>query len=626
MNKTLLFQHFDRIAEAPDAILRLRRFILDLAVRGKLVPTEAELAHASQRSSRILRENVSQKVPHASSVHGVQGSTQDACATLAPKVSHASSVPTDTQDACPTFERASELLKRIEAEKALLVKGGKIRKPKPLPPIDPEEVPFEIPEGWEWVLFGQGFDIQGGTQPPKSQFLSEPKPGYVRLVQIRDLGSNPVPTYVRKDSCRRFCSEKDILIGRYGASVGKIFWGIEGAYNVALAKLRYPEDRWHPRFLFNLLQTSVFQDPLKDMSRSAQAGFNKGDLARIHFPLPPLAEQHRIVSKVDELMAICDDLERAKQEREARKDRFVAATHHRLNNPEAANGSPATNGDYRPHARFFLRKDSFQRLTILNLAVRGKLVAQDPDEEPAAQALGRISAAPKRAMRTRATDGEDSGSPSETESLFELPSGWEWTLFRRLPLQASVGIDRRRSMQGPDKAFGYFKMNNIRNSGGVDFSDLTRIDATPCEVEEFCLADGDFLFNTRNSRELVGKTCVFRAPCQDPILYNNNILRVKFIEGFSPDFLDYWFRSPQGRAELEKLKSNTTNVCAIYQGKLAGFPCPIPPIPEQRRIVAKVDELMALVGELETQINASHATAEILTDAIVSELTRATSN
>ena len=176
-------------------------------------------------------------------------------------------------------------------------------------------------------------------------------------------------------------------------------------------------------------------------------------------------------------------------------------------------------------------------------------------------------------------------------------------------------------MQGPGKAVGYFKMNNIQNSGGVDLSDLTRIDATPDEVEAYALADGDFLFNTRNSRELVGKTCVFRAQSADIVLYNNNILRVRFIDGFSPDFLDIWFRSPEGSAELDKLKSNTTNVCAIYQGKLSGFPCVIPPLAEQRRIVAKVEQLMKLLDELEAQIAMSRDSGAKLLDAIVHEFT-----
>ena len=164
-------------------------------------------------------------------------------------------------------------------------------------------------------------------------------------------------------------------------------------------------------------------------------------------------------------------------------------------------------------------------------------------------------------------------------------------------------------------------MNNIRNSGGLDLSDLARVDATANEVEEFSLNDGDFLFNTRNSRDLVGKTGVFRPISGDTILYNNNILRVTFVEGVAPDFLDYWFRSPPGRAELETLKSSTTNVCAIYQGRLSGFLCPIPPLAEQRRIVIRVRQLMGLVDQLETDLASSRAVAARLAEALVGELT-----
>jgi type I restriction enzyme S subunit len=260
------------------------------------------------------------------------------------------------------------------------------------------------------------------------------------------------------------------------------------------------------------------------------------------------------------------------------------------------------------------------RRFVLDLAVHGKLMPQDPKDEPAAQVLERIDRASKRTMRMRTTDDGEGDASSEIEPLFELPIGWEWTRFGRLPLQASVGIDRGRSKQGPDKAFAYFKMNNIRNEGGTDFSNLIRIDATLDEVEAFVLSDGDFLFNTRNSRELVGKTCVFRPPSDQPVLYNNNILRVKFVDGFSPEFIDYWFRSLEGKTALEKLKSNTTNVCAIYQGKLWGFPCPVPPLAEQHRIVAKVNELMALCDKLKAARAEREATRDRLTAASLARL------
>jgi type I restriction enzyme S subunit len=121
----------------------------------------------------------------------------------------------------------------------------------------------------------------------------------------------------------RYCKEGDILIGRYGASVGKIFWGQSGTYNVALAKLIFPSDAFVPEFIFLLLKSQFFQGPLANASRSAQAGFNKGDLAKIQFPLPPLAEQRRIVLKVEELMGLCEALEAAQREREALAEKLL---------------------------------------------------------------------------------------------------------------------------------------------------------------------------------------------------------------------------------------------------------------------------------------------------------------
>ena len=167
----------------------------------------------------------------------------------------------------------------------------------------------DIPETWRVLNFGKYCNIEGGNQPPKSMFIDKPRNGYIRLFQIRDLGDRPVPVYIPVVSARSLCKEGEILIGRYGASVGKIFWAKNGAYNVAMAKFIWPGDAFIPRFAFFLLKSDYLQGPLNAATRSAQAGFNKSDLAPINFPLPPLAEQHRIVAKVDELMAICDQLE-----------------------------------------------------------------------------------------------------------------------------------------------------------------------------------------------------------------------------------------------------------------------------------------------------------------------------
>ena len=558
MNLETFFPKFDQFADAPDAVAKLRELILESAIRGMLVPHNA------------------------------------------------------------SDEPASELLKRIAR-----LQDGQVRKQATLPPVG-DDAYLEIPPGWEWTRLGNTGRIFNGDSVSESgkaelakvedglPFIATKDVGYGRAALVYDNGLK-VPL---RDSRFKVARANAVLICAEGGSAGRKI-GVTDR-DICFGNKLFANEVWegiHHRYVFYVYQAPTFFKEFAARMTGIIGGIARSEFLSLPFPLPPLAEQMRIVAKVDELMALCDRLALQQQERETRHAALARASLARF-----ADAPTPANLPFLFHPSYAIPPADLRK-SILTLAVQGKLVPQDPNDEPAARVLERIDAAPKRAMRTRATDEEEGDEPTELEPLFELPPGWEWAPFRRLPLQASVGIDRGRSMQGPDKAVGYFKMNNIRNSGGVDLSDLTRIDATPDEVEAFALADADFLFNTRNSRELVGKTCVFRAPSDDPILYNNNILRVRFIEGFSPDFLDYWFRSPEGSAELDKLKSNTTNVCAIYQGKLSCFPCIVPPLAEQRRIVAKVEQLMALVDALETQLAASRATAANLLSALVAELT-----
>ena len=166
---------------------------------------------------------------------------------------------------------------------------------------------MSLPKGWINVKFTDVLDVQGGTQPPKSQFIDEPKDGYVRLLQIRDFGKKPVPTYIPDTSKLKKVICNDVLIGRYGASVGRICTGMEGAYNVALAKVLKTDDI-SSEYLRYYLLSSLFQIPLSLISRSAQNGFNKQDLSEIDFLLPPLNEQKRIAKKLDELLATVESI------------------------------------------------------------------------------------------------------------------------------------------------------------------------------------------------------------------------------------------------------------------------------------------------------------------------------
>ena len=165
----------------------------------------------------------------------------------------------------------------------------------------------QLPKGWKIERLGDVIDIQGGSQPPKSEFIYEPMEGYIQLLQIRDFGENGIPTFVPQNRVTKFCDKDDILIARYGASLGRIVTGLAGAYNVALAKTIFDKNLLIKRFVYYLLQTQIFQAPLKMISRSAQNGFAKHEIAHIEIPIPPLETQQAIVNKIESLFDEIDE-------------------------------------------------------------------------------------------------------------------------------------------------------------------------------------------------------------------------------------------------------------------------------------------------------------------------------
>ena len=218
---------------------------------------------------------------------------------------------------------AKELLDQIKEEKEKRVKEGKLKESalsdsviykgddnkyyeqtgSEIACID-DTVPFDLPTSWCWVRHNQLFEVSGGSQPPKSHFIDHYREGYIRLYQIRDYGSNPVPVYVPINEISKTTRKGDILLARYGGSLGKVFWAEEGAYNVAMAKVipLYKSELIHKEYIFLYYCSNIYQSAILDHSRSAQAGFNKDDLADMLFPLPPYSEQVRIVERYQSIV------------------------------------------------------------------------------------------------------------------------------------------------------------------------------------------------------------------------------------------------------------------------------------------------------------------------------------
>ena len=208
---------------------------------------------------------------------------------------HGKLVPQDPND-----EPAIELLKRINPDFIPCDNGHS------------EKLPYEIPETWIWCGHNSILDISGGAQPAKSYFETQPKLNYIRLYQIRDYGESPIPVYIPINLASKQTEKGDILLARYGGSLGKVFHAEQGAYNVAMAKVIFKfENLIYKEFAYYYYLSDLYQGKLKEISRTAQAGFNSTDFNDMYFPLPPINEQQRIVQKIEDLFSVLDNIQNA---------------------------------------------------------------------------------------------------------------------------------------------------------------------------------------------------------------------------------------------------------------------------------------------------------------------------
>jgi len=214
------------------------------------------------------------------------------------------------------------------------------------------------------------------------------------------------------------------------------------------------------------------------------------------------------------------------------------------------------------------------------------------------EALAGIAAAKAHAERNR--QNARALFESHLHAVFSHPGpGWTEKPFEDLIESNLIGLTRSSREQGDDRRYPYVKMNHITRENRFDFSEYVNVDATPEEAERFALRAGDFLFNTRNSHELVGKSCIYDGPADGTVLFNNNIMRVRFRSGVEARFVLLAFSSREVTAELEAMKSGTTNVAAIYYKDLRSLKIPLPPVREQQRIANELGALAAETRRLE---------------------------
>ena len=386
-------------------------------------------------------------------------------------------------------------------------------------------------------------------------------------------------------------------------------------------RIRLLEAEVLPRYSNLLFQTAFYRSILEGYAKQAcgQATVSQPQLSELPLPLPPLAEQRRIIAKVDELMALCDRLEVARQERERRRHRLTAASLHQLNNGADAEA-------FRRHTHFYL--DHLPRLTacpehvqqfrqtVLNLAARGQLVPQNPGEESASELLKRIEAEKARLITEGKLRKEKPLPPvAGDEAPFPIPSSWRWARIGTVSLFTEYGTSVKSDHT--ENGVPVFSMGDIQG-GAVILGGQKKV---PHEVEDLpklFLKRLDLLYNRTNSAELVGKTGIYMGN-DDTYTFASYLIRIRFLNDFtSPLYANLAMNAPYFRAtqiipELQQ-QCGQANVNGT---KLRNMLIPVPPLAEQHRIVAKVNELMNLCNQLERRLSNTQAECHDLLEAVL---------
>ena len=541
MNAERLLEVYEQISEAPGAIARLRRFVLDLAVRGKLV---------EQRTSD---------------------------------------------------EPAFQLLERIERRKAEILQHTGMRKPRSVADMDPAETWADLPANWVWTQIS---DL--GFVSPRNEADDHVEASFVPMPMIfAEYGvanGHEVRPWGKIKKGYTHFAEGDVGLAKitpcFENGKSTVFRNLTGGFGSGTTELHILRPILvDPDYVVLFLKSPQFiETGISEMTGTAgQKRVSSGYFTSSPFPLPPLAEQHRIVAKIDELMALCDRLEEAET-------------------------SPA-------HAAFALealpalttRPDQIKTLrqTILHLAVRGKLVEQDPAEEPGSALLSRIHERKKKVVQPQEMKRAEQFSVEENDFPFEVPKNWTWAALRQLSYNLGDGLHGTPSYIADGQIY-FVNGTNLRDGKIQIFENTKRVSKEEWQKHAKPLSERSMLVSINGTlsnyafyngeQVLLGKSaCYFEI---SPLV-NMGFIRL-LVQ--SPYYTDY-----------ATTRATGTTIRNLSLKAMNSLPVPLPPLAEQHRIVAKVDALLALCDRLEAALTTTDTIRTRLLEALLHEALAPTS-
>jgi len=490
----------------------------------------------------------------------------------------------------------SGLLSTIEDEKAQRGITKSKRHSKTKSEITSEEKACSIPDHWIWIRLGEIAQHNAGKTLDKGRNSGELRNyittsnlywGYFQIDQVKQM-------LIRDNELERCRATKgDLLICEGGEAGRAAVWPFD--YDIAFqnhihrARFYGGIDPHYVQLVFEKL--NLVGDINRFRKGVGISNMSGKSLASIPIPLPPLAEQKRIVAKVDELMALCDQLEAQQQERDKQHAALARASLARF-----ANDPTPDNLQFLFHRSYDIDPEDLRK-SILRLAVRGKLVPQD--ESINAPIIN---------------DG------SLSDSRFDIPNNWTWAQIDDLQPEFQNGASSRGDKDGEPVVV--LRLADIKNRN-ITLDAPRKIAISPNQIDKYGLQLGDILITRVNgSADIVGSF----IPVQEDIsaIYCDHFIRMRIDkELMEPGYMTLAGESQLIRDQIRSLFITTAGQKTVNQGHIRSLQIPLPPLAEQRRIVAKVDQLMALVDELETQLASSREVAKNLLEALVAELTAA---
>ena len=546
-----LVAQFYLLATAPGGVARLRELILTLAVQGKLVPQQAG------------------------------------------------------------DEPASVLLGRIRAEKDRLVAAGKLRADRTCVAIAERECPFGLPPSWVWVRFGEASINRDGERIPVA---SSERDGRAKVYDY--YGASGVI-----DKIDGYLFDKALLlIGEDGANLlnrsTPIAFLAKGKYwvNNHAHAIDTTEPGLMPYLAMFINATSL--EPY--VTHTAQPKMNQAKLNSIVVPLPPTAEQARIVARVEELMRLCDALDTQGQLAVAQHAQLLGVLLGTLT--DSASPEALVEHRHRVAAHFDLLLDRPEAVdaleqTILQLAVRGLLVPQDPKDEPASVLLAQIRGEKDR-LAASGKGKRDRPGVQLFDEVADLPMGWTSAPLGDITeISDVVTLGRKGSISQP-VTLPYLRVANVQR-WHLAMHALKEVTISAAELPRFALPDGDLLITEGGDWDKVGRTAIWRdelAQC----LHQNHVFKARsMLTSWNAEWARLILNSSVARAYFASCAKQTTNLASINMTQLKACPFPLPPFAEQSRIVASVAQLRQLCTDLRQRLAARQATQAQLAQALV---------